>query len=72
MDSIDEVLGELPLPLYVTAEDVGFAVRAVTVHAAEQWPEGPRCRNDRIRVGCIGGGGGCWTGVASVTGRFRR
>lgn len=36
MDAIDQVFGELPLPPYVTAEDVGFAVRALTVHAAEQ------------------------------------
>ncbi|GAB3849916.1 hypothetical protein GCM10029963_35250 [Micromonospora andamanensis] len=74
MDSIDEVLGELPMPPYVTAEDVGFAVRAVTVHAAEQWPEGRAAGTTarRIRAGCIGGGGGCWTGAASATGRCRR
>ncbi|SCG72892.1 hypothetical protein GA0070609_4773 [Micromonospora echinaurantiaca] len=52
MDSIDEVLGELPLPPYVTAEDVGFAVKALAVHAAEQWPDGPRCRNDRAPHPC--------------------
>lgn len=52
MDSIDEVLGELPLPPYVTAEDVGFAIKALTVHAAEQWPDGPRCRNDRAPHPC--------------------
>ena len=47
MDSIDEILGELPLPPHVTAENVTLAVKAVTVHAAEQWPDGPRCRTDR-------------------------
>jgi hypothetical protein len=52
MDSIDQVLGELPMPPYVTTEDVGFAVRAVTVHAVEQWPGGPRCRNDRAPRPC--------------------
>ncbi|MFI7606709.1 hypothetical protein ACIBTV_16430 [Micromonospora sp. NPDC049366] len=52
MDPIDEVLGDLPLPPYVTAEDVGFAIRAVTVHAPEQWPDGQRCRNDRARHPC--------------------
>ncbi|MFF4876332.1 hypothetical protein [Micromonospora sp. NPDC000668] len=52
MDSIDEILSELPLPPYVTAEDVSFAVKAVTVHAAEQWPEGRRCRNDRAPHPC--------------------
>jgi hypothetical protein len=46
MDSIDEILGELPLPPFVTAEDITFAVKALTVHAAEQWPNGQRCCND--------------------------
>lgn len=52
MDSIDRILGDIPLPPYVTAEDVTFAVRAITVHAPEQWPEGPRCRNDRVPHPC--------------------
>lgn len=52
MDSIDGTLGELPLPPYITAEDVAFAVKAVTVHAAEQWPDGTRCRNDRAPHPC--------------------
>ncbi|MEU2610022.1 hypothetical protein ABZ570_00300 [Micromonospora sp. NPDC007271] len=52
MDSIDVVLGELPQPPRVTAEDVGLAVTAIAVHAAEQWPNGPRCRNDRAPHPC--------------------
>ncbi|MET7469628.1 hypothetical protein ACFYON_13495 [Micromonospora sp. NPDC005686] len=52
MDSIDRILGDIPLPPYVTAEDVTFAIRAITVHAPEQWPEGPRCRNDRAPHPC--------------------
>ncbi|MGW3809322.1 hypothetical protein [Micromonospora sp. NPDC005113] len=52
MDSIDTILGELPLSPYVTSEAVTFAVKAVTVHAAQQWPEGPRCRNDRAPCPC--------------------
>jgi hypothetical protein len=52
MDSTDDILGELPLPPYVTAEDITFAVKAITVHAAEQWPDGPRCRNDRAPHPC--------------------
>ncbi|MET7666776.1 hypothetical protein [Micromonospora luteifusca] len=52
MDSLDEILGELPLPPYVTAEGIGFAVNSLTVHAAEQWPDGTRCRNDRARHPC--------------------
>ncbi|MCZ7420363.1 hypothetical protein O7605_12640 [Verrucosispora sp. WMMA2121] len=52
MDSIDDALGEIPLPPYITAEDVTFALRAINVHAAEQWPDGPRCRNDRAPHPC--------------------
>jgi hypothetical protein len=46
LDPIGEVLGEVPLPPYVTAEDVGFAVRAVVVHAAVVGPAGVVCRCD--------------------------
>ena len=52
MNSIDEVLGEVPMPPYITAEDVGFAVRAIAVHAPEQWPDGAYCRNDRAPHPC--------------------
>lgn len=52
MESIDGILGEIPLPPYVTAEDVTFAVRAIGVHAAQEWPDGPRCRNDRAPHPC--------------------
>ena len=52
MNPIDEVLGELPMPPYITAEDVGFAVRAIAVHAPEQWPDGPFCRNDHAPHPC--------------------
>ncbi|MBE1486763.1 hypothetical protein [Plantactinospora soyae] len=52
MDRIDEVLGEVPLPPYVTAEDVDFAVRAIAVHAPEQGPDGLRCRNDQAAHPC--------------------
>lgn len=51
-DPIDQVLGEVPLPPYVTAEDVRLAVRAVVVHAAEQWPAGSVCRNDGAPYPC--------------------
>lgn len=51
-DPVGEVLGEVPLPPYVTAEDVRFAVRAVVVHAAELWPAGPVCRNDGAPYPC--------------------
>ncbi|MDW5328682.1 hypothetical protein [Plantactinospora sp. KLBMP9567] len=46
MSQAGELLDELPLPPYVTVEDVDFAVRTITVHAPEQWPRGLRCRND--------------------------
>ncbi|MCM0673222.1 hypothetical protein NCC78_00535 [Micromonospora phytophila] len=52
MDSTDEILGELPLPPHVTAEDITFAVKPFTVQAAEQWPDGLRCRNDRAPHPC--------------------
>ncbi|WBB82212.1 hypothetical protein O7606_13080 [Micromonospora sp. WMMD882] len=51
-DPIDRVLGDLPLPTSVTPEDVRIAVRAVVVHAAEEWPSGPRCRNDGAAYPC--------------------
>lgn len=38
MDSVDEILGELPLPPHVTAEDVSIAVTAGTVHALSSGP----------------------------------
>ncbi|MER7334908.1 MULTISPECIES: hypothetical protein [unclassified Micromonospora] len=41
-----EVLREIPLPPYVTAEDAQFAVRAVVVHAPRSWSGGTVCRND--------------------------
>ncbi|MDG4802619.1 hypothetical protein [Micromonospora sp. WMMD980] len=39
-------LREIPLPPYVTVEDVQFAVRAVVVHAPRTWSGGTICRND--------------------------
>ena len=52
VDPIDEVLGEVPLPPNVTAEDVQFAVRAVVVHAAEERPAGAVCRHDGALYPC--------------------
>ncbi|MEH0843074.1 hypothetical protein V6U81_11875 [Micromonospora sp. CPCC 205711] len=40
----------MPAPL--TPEDVRLAVRAVVVHAAEEWPNGPLCRNDGATYPC--------------------
>ena len=51
-NAVDQALGEVPLPAYLTAEDVQFAVRAVVVHTAEQWPTGAFCRNDRAPYPC--------------------
>ncbi|MEV1154439.1 hypothetical protein AB0J27_03390 [Micromonospora chokoriensis] len=47
MGSVDD----LPLPPYVTTEDVVLALRAVTVHAPEQ-PNGDRCRKDEAAHPC--------------------
>ncbi|MGC5020407.1 hypothetical protein [Micromonospora sp. DT47] len=51
-DPIDQVLGEVPVPAPLTPEDVRLAVRAVVVHAAEEWPNGPLCRNDGATYPC--------------------
>ncbi|MER7457560.1 hypothetical protein [Micromonospora sp. NPDC126480] len=51
-DPIDQVLGEVPVPVPLTPEDVRLAVRAVVVHAAEEWPSGPLCRNDGATYPC--------------------
>ncbi|MFF5171501.1 hypothetical protein ACFY3U_02560 [Micromonospora sp. NPDC000089] len=51
-DPIDQILGEVPLPSPLTPEDVRLAVRAVVVHAAEEWPNGPLCRNDGATYPC--------------------
>ncbi|WP_244454484.1 hypothetical protein [Micromonospora echinofusca] len=47
-----EVLGEIPLPPYVTGEDAQFAVRAVVVHAPRRWSGGTVCRNDAAPYPC--------------------
>ncbi|RKN49554.1 hypothetical protein D7223_08775 [Micromonospora endolithica] len=51
-DPIDQILGEVPVPTPLTPEDVRLAVRAVVVHAAEEWPSGPLCRNDGASYPC--------------------
>ncbi|SIR06120.1 hypothetical protein [Micromonospora avicenniae] len=45
-ESLDDTLREIPLPPYVTGEDVQFALRAVVVHAPQRWSGGTICRND--------------------------
>ena len=45
-EQFGEVLRDIPLPPYVTGEDVQFAVRAVIVHAPRRWSGGTVCRND--------------------------
>ncbi|MFV2102882.1 hypothetical protein [Micromonospora sp. LOL_024] len=42
----------MPVPASLTPEDVRLAVRAVVVHAAEEWPTGALCRNDGARFPC--------------------
>ncbi|WFE38665.1 hypothetical protein [Micromonospora sp. WMMD998] len=51
-DPIDQILGDVPVPASLTPEDVRLAVRAVVVHAAEEWPAGPKCRNDGAAFPC--------------------
>jgi hypothetical protein len=52
VDPVGEVLGEVPLPPYVTVEDAQFAVRAIVVHGPEDWPAGAVCRNDEAPHPC--------------------
>lgn len=52
MEKSDDAPDDLPMPPYVTAEDVVFALRAVTVHAPEQRPDGQRCRKDAAPHPC--------------------
>ncbi|MBY8872392.1 hypothetical protein K7640_11130 [Micromonospora sp. PLK6-60] len=47
-----DVLREIPMPPYVTGEDVQFAVRAVVVHAPRRWSGGTVCRNDASPYPC--------------------
>lgn len=52
MGLVDETSEELPLPPYVSAEDVGFAVRAVVVHGEESGRDRPVCRHDLLPYPC--------------------
>lgn len=52
MEPADERPDDLPLPPYVTREDVEFAVRAVVVHDGEAGRDGPVCRHDRTPHPC--------------------
>ncbi|MFU8873104.1 hypothetical protein [Micromonospora sp. SL4-19] len=53
VDAMEKVLGELPMPWVVTVADVRLAIRAVLVHAPEEWPTGPLCRSDRTPYPCL-------------------
>ncbi|MEV1287918.1 hypothetical protein [Micromonospora sp. NPDC049679] len=52
VDPIGDALGEFPVVEPVSDEDARLAVRAVVVHAAEEWPAGTICRNDRAPHPC--------------------
>ncbi|MFC4107452.1 hypothetical protein [Micromonospora zhanjiangensis] len=51
-DQTRRAAGEIPVPEFATPEDVQLAVKAVVVHAPEQWPAGPLCRNDGVPFPC--------------------
>ncbi|GAB2940705.1 hypothetical protein GCM10027280_31530 [Micromonospora polyrhachis] len=51
-DPIGAALGELPVLVPVRPEHVPLAVRAVVVHAKQEWPAGAVCRNDRAPHPC--------------------
>ncbi|MEU4438606.1 MULTISPECIES: hypothetical protein [Micromonospora] len=46
------VLDDFPVFTPVSDEDVALAVRAMVVHAPEQWPAGPLCRSERVPHPC--------------------
>ncbi|MEV4810075.1 hypothetical protein [Micromonospora avicenniae] len=46
------VLDDFPLLTPVSDDDVTLAVRAVLVHAPEQWAAGPLCRSERVPYPC--------------------
>jgi hypothetical protein len=51
-DQTGRATGEIPVPEFATPEDVQLAVKAVVVHAPEEWPAGPLCRNDGAAYPC--------------------
>ncbi|MEV4755448.1 hypothetical protein AB0J86_10080 [Micromonospora sp. NPDC049559] len=51
-DPVARALGELPVLTPVRQEHLPLAVRAVVVHAPQEWPAGPVCRNDRSPYPC--------------------
>ncbi|MCW3843622.1 hypothetical protein ONA70_26310 [Micromonospora yasonensis] len=61
VDAMEKVLGELPMPWFVTVEDVKLALRVMLVHRPEDWPT-VRCAavtELRTRVFCTVRDGGC-------------
>jgi hypothetical protein len=46
------VLEDFPVPTPVTDDDLALAARAVRVHVAEAWPQGPLCRSERVPFPC--------------------
>ncbi|MGW5670078.1 hypothetical protein [Micromonospora sp. NPDC003776] len=53
VDAMEKVLGELPVPWFVTVEDVRLALRVMLVHRPEDWPTGALCRSDRTPYPCL-------------------
>jgi hypothetical protein len=52
VDPIGDILRDIPLPPYVTGEDVRFAIQAVVVHAPQPWPAGAVCGKDGAAHPC--------------------
>jgi hypothetical protein len=46
------VLDDFPVLTPVTDEDLALAVKAITTHAPESWPEGELCRSERVPHPC--------------------
>ncbi|GAA2712293.1 hypothetical protein ACFY2R_25870 [Micromonospora olivasterospora] len=52
VDAVEKVLGEVPVPPYVTQQHVQLAMRAVLQHGPESWPTGDLCRSDLTPYPC--------------------
>ncbi|MFI7578016.1 hypothetical protein [Micromonospora sp. NPDC049497] len=46
------LLDDFPVLTPLTDEDLTYALRAVTTHAPESWPQGELCRSERVPYPC--------------------
>ncbi|WP_406075327.1 hypothetical protein [Micromonospora sp. NBC_01638] len=46
------LIDDFPVLTPVTDEDLSIALRAVTIHVPERWPQGELCRSERVPYPC--------------------